>query len=127
MKKKFPSVRKLANSRQKDLVELVKPIGYPQRAKEMVKASKFILKNFHGTLPRQKEQLLTIPYVGDYTSSAIMSLSYGRPFAMVDSNVNRIVSRAFFGVNPPNHITKEVKDIATRLVPQKRQRVFNLA
>lgn len=127
VKKKFPSVRKLAIAREKDLVELVKPIGYQQRAKEMVTAARFILKNFGIAFPRQKEQLLTIPYVGDYTSSAIMSLSYNKPFAMVDSNVNRIISRVFFGRNATSNISNEVKEIASQLVPKKEQREFNLA
>jgi len=125
--RKYPDITKLSTAKEKDLVTLVKPIGYYQRAKEMISASKFIVRNFGGKIPSDKSSLQSIPYVGDYTSGAILSLAFKKPFAMLDSNVNRIISRVFFGANSQPHITKGVRDIAQELVPETEHRQFNLA
>lgn len=127
LRKKFPSIKKLASAKRGELAKIIAPIGYPQRAGEMISAAKFIVSNFGGRFPRDKGSLLSIPFVGDYTSSAILSLAGDKPYPMVDSNVNRIICRVFFGKNPPQHITKPIKKIAEDLLPEDRHRRFNLA
>lgn len=125
--KEYPSVRKLVTAKEKALTRLVTPIGYPQRANEMLIAAKVIVNSFRGKLPNDKKSLLSIPYIGDYISSAILSLGYDEPFPMVDSNVNRIISRVYFGKNPRPNITKEVMQIASELLPKDEHRRFNFA
>jgi len=125
--KKYPTVSKLANANKRELAKLIAPIGYPQRALEMIKVSKVVLKKFNGHFPTEKNSLTLIPFIGDYTSSAILSLAYDKPLPMVDSNVNRIINRAFLGKNPPLHITKKIKEIAIGVLPKSKHRIFNLA
>jgi A/G-specific adenine glycosylase len=125
--KQFPNIRKLSSARKKELEELVSPIGYRKRASEMVTASKFILKNYGGKIPKTKEELLKIPFVGNYTSNAILSLSFDKPEPMLDSNVNRIISRSFFSKDPTHNISREVEDVARSLVPHNAHREFNFA
>ena len=125
--KKFPTVQSLAAARPAEVKEIIKPIGYTRRADEMVTAANFIMKNLGGRLPVDKDRLLEIPFVGDYTASAILSLALGRPYAMVDSNVNRVVSRVLCGKNPVPHITKWVRETAQDVLPSDRHREFNLA
>ena len=125
--RKYTSVRKLSVANKKQLAKFVAPIGYPQRAGEMIMAAEYIVENFGGKIPSDKKSLLSIPYVGDYTSSAILSLGYGVPSSMVDSNVSRIISRVFIGKNPQPHITKEVKQTASRLLHKGEHQKFNFA
>jgi len=125
--KKYPTVSKLAQANKKELSTLVSPIGYPQRALEMIIASKVVLKEFNGRFPTEKKLLTSIPFIGDYTSSAILSLAYDEPQPMVDSNVNRIISRAFFGKNPQSNITKKIREISIDILPKSEHRTFNLA
>ena len=125
--KKFPNVRTLAATRPSEIKEIIRPIGYPQRAREMVTAANFVVENFGGRLPNDKDRLLEIPFVGDYTASAILSLAFGKPYAMVDSNVNRVISRALCGKGPVPHITKDIRELAGRVLPAGRHREFNLA
>ena len=125
--KKFPNVRALAAARPSEIKEIISPIGYPQRAREMVTAASFVVENLGGRLPNDKDRLLEIPFVGDYTASAILSLAFGRPYAMVDSNVNRVISRALCGKNPVPHITNGIRELAKSVLPAGRHREFNLA
>ena len=125
--KKFPNVRTLAAARPSEIKGVISPIGYPQRAREMVTAANFIVENFGGRLPNDKDKLLEIPFVGDYTASAILSLAFDRPYAMVDSNVNRVISRALCGKDPVPHITKGIRELAEHVLPADRHREFNLA
>lgn len=123
----YSTVEKLASAKERDLARLVKPIGYPQRAGEMIEASKTVKQQFNGRFPTEKGQLMSIPFIGDYTSSAILSLAYGIPSPMVDSNVNRIVCRLFLGKDPPNHVTSYVREHISKILPKVRHREFNLA
>lgn len=125
--KKYFTVRKLAHANKKELSKLIEPIGYPQRALEMIKASKVVLKKFGGRFPTEKNSLTSIPFIGDYTSSAILSLAYDKPLPMIDSNVNRIISRVFLGKNSPPNITKKIREISIGLLPKSQHRIFNLA
>lgn len=125
--KKYSSIQKLAKAKKTELWKLIAPIGYPQRAIEIIRASKVLLKEFGGRFPTEKNSLTSIPFIGDYTSSAILSLAYDKPLPMIDSNVNRIISRVFLGKNPLPNITKKIREISIGLLPKSEHRIFNLA
>lgn len=126
--KEYPNIKKLADSDEKDLRRIISPLGYPKRSREMKDAARFIVKHFSSNIPRDKDSLLEIPFVGNYTSSAILSVSFGKPYPMVDSNVNRILSRIYFGMNPiAGNISSDVMQIAQNLLPNKEHRIFNFA
>ena len=127
LSKKYSTLKQLATAKEKDIFKLVKPIGYPQRSREMITAAKFLVNNYHSSIPDEKKSLMEIPYVGDYISGAILSLGYDKAYTMVDSNVNRIISRVYFGCNAPTHIKKEIRNIAKELLPRTRHKEFNFA
>ncbi len=54
-----------------------------------------------GVLPRTAEQLRKLPGIGEYTSSAIASIAFGEPVAVVDGNVERVLLRVFPEHEPP--------------------------
>jgi len=124
--KKYPNLKKLAAAKEKDIIKLVKPIGYPQRSREMITAAKF-LKNNYSSIPEEKKLLMEVPFIGDYISGAILSLGYGKAYTMVDSNVNRIISRVYFGRNSQPHIKNEIRNITKEILPSARHKEFNLA
>ena len=57
---------------------------------------KKIIKEFNGKLPKNIEQLKTLPGIGDYTSSAIMAIAFNKQFIPLDGNVERILKRVFY-------------------------------
>jgi A/G-specific adenine glycosylase len=124
----YPNTQKLSQANSKDLEELLLRIGYHrQRARILVEMATFLLRTHNGRIPRMKEKLLEIPYVGDYTANAILCLGYGIPAAMVDSNVQRIITRLFqkhFSKKPPLRIVQRIADM---LCPTQDCQSYNYA
>ena len=52
-------------------------------------------REHRGAIPRTAEQLRKLPGIGEYTSSAIASIAFGEPVAVVDGNVERVLLRVF--------------------------------
>ena len=60
------------------MLKLWEGLGYYSRARNLIKASKFILDEFGGKIPDDQEKLLSIPGVGPYTSGAILSFAFNK-------------------------------------------------
>ena len=72
--KKYPNVKKLANSSDRDLMNIWEGLGYYSRAINMLKTAKIILNSYNGVFPSKYDQLIQLPGIGDYTASAISSI-----------------------------------------------------
>ncbi|HXP10470.1 MAG TPA: A/G-specific adenine glycosylase [Acidobacteriaceae bacterium] len=91
----FPSVAALARANEGEVLAAWSGLGYYRRAKLMHKAAKVVVLDHHGVIPRTAEQLRKLPGIGEYTSSAIASIAFGEPVAVVDGNVERVLLRVF--------------------------------
>jgi A/G-specific adenine glycosylase len=124
----YPNIQELAKADEKKLEKLLLKIGYhKRRTKILIEIANYVLDKYNGQIPKSKEALLTIPYVGQYTANAILSLGYGIPSAMVDSNVERIIKRLFF-----THLSKKaplrlVQKIADTLCLKENHQNYNYA
>src|SRR5690606_22328271 len=79
--------------------------------------------------PDSHAALLRLKGVGDYTASAIASICFHRPEAVVDGNVYRVLARVF-GINTPIDSTagrKQFKELATELLDPKHPGDHNQA
>ena len=82
-----------------------------------------------GIFPKTYRELLGLKGVGDYTASAIASICYEEPVAVVDGNVYRVLSRCF-GIDTPINSTqgvKQFKKLAASLLPKKNIGDYNQA
>ena len=93
----FPSIRSLAKAPEDKLLKAWEGLGYYSRALRLKKAAQVILENFHGRIPKNKEDLKTLPGVGDYVASAVSSICFEKPNPVVDGNVLRVCLR-FWGI-----------------------------
>ncbi len=91
--KRYPDVKKLANSKEIDLMKIWEGLGYYSRAINMLKTAKIVLNNFNGVFPLSYEELIQLPGIGDYTASAISSICNDELQVVVDGNVLRFLSR----------------------------------
>mgnify|MGYP001216745833 CR=1 FL=1 len=91
--KRYPDVKKLANSKEIDLMKIWEGLGYYSRAINMLKTAKIVLNSFNGVFPLKYEKLIQLPGVGDYTASAISSICNDELQVVVDGNVLRFLSR----------------------------------
>jgi len=116
--KQFPTVKDLANASEQEVLKLWQGLGYYSRARNMHFASKQIVNEFNGEFPSTYEGLIKLKGVGEYTASAISSIAFNLPFAVVDGNVFRVLSRVFEMDIPinTNQGKKEFTILATKLI-----------
>jgi A/G-specific adenine glycosylase len=93
----FPTIEKLAAARPKAVREAWEGLGYYRRAANLHALSRRVGKEHAGKLPDDPAVLITLPGVGPYTAGAIASFAFERPVPAVDTNVGRVIRRAFFG------------------------------
>ncbi|MGA3127256.1 MAG: A/G-specific adenine glycosylase [Candidatus Korobacteraceae bacterium] len=89
----FPTVEALALAPEERVLALWSGLGYYRRARMLHQAAKVVMTDFGGVIPREAESLRMLPGVGRYTAAAIASIAYGEPVAVVDGNVERVLSR----------------------------------
>ena len=102
-----------------DLLYLWQGLGYYNRVESIYKASKIIQKNYNGQIPNSYEKLITLPGIGDYTASAILSIAYNQYIVPIDGNIKRIVAR-FNHYNTTNNKLDEYKEYTKRLINKNK-------
>lgn len=92
--RRFPTVKKLAAARESSVLAAWSGLGYYRRARMLHAAAK-VITGERGEFPRTAEGLKQLPGIGRYTAAAIASIAFGEPAAVVDGNVERVLSRFF--------------------------------
>jgi A/G-specific adenine glycosylase len=90
---RFPDVHTLAAATEADVLAQWSGLGYYRRARMMHRAARTVVAEHAGEFPRTAEALLTLPGIGAYTAAAIASIAFGEPVAVVDGNVERVLTR----------------------------------
>ncbi len=104
--KNIPNFKILAKVQNKKLLKLWEGLGYYSRARNLKKTAQVIIKNFNGKLPDNFEDLKTLPGIGNYTASAILSIVFNKPYIPLDGNIERVLKRYLY-LRKENEIQKE--------------------
>lgn len=126
---KFPTVFDLAKADEDDVLKLWQGLGYYSRARNLHFTAKYVVDELNGQFPNTYKGLLRLKGVGDYTASAIASICFNAPTAVVDGNVYRVLSR-YFGIETPINSAKGIKEfkaLAQELIDKKDPATFNQA
>ena len=126
---RFPTVTDLANAPEEQVLKLWQGLGYYSRARNLHMAAKYVVMELGGAFPKTYKELLQLKGVGDYTASAVGSICFDLPTAVVDGNVYRVLSR-IFGIDTPINSSKGVKDfkkLAQLLLDTKNPGRYNQA
>ncbi len=91
--KRFPTVQKLAAARLDSVLAAWSGLGYYRRARCLHTAAKQIVNEFGSQFPESSEGWRQLPGIGRYTAAAIASIALNEPVAVVDGNVERVLSR----------------------------------
>jgi len=91
--RKYPDIQSLARAPLQIILKSWEGLGYYQRARNMRWTAQEIVKNHGGRFPEDDQTLRALPGFGPYTTAAVMSLSFGRPYPVVDANVRRVMMR----------------------------------
>ena len=77
--KKIPNLKKLSKVNDKKLMKCWEGLGYYSRARNLKKTAKKVVSDFRGSLPKNIDDLKTLPGIGEYTSRAIMAIAFNKP------------------------------------------------
>ncbi|MDG1251184.1 MAG: A/G-specific adenine glycosylase [Flavobacteriaceae bacterium] len=125
----FPTIKDLALSSEDTVLKLWQGLGYYSRARNLHSTAQYIHKECGGVFPNTFKSLLKLKGVGDYTASAISSICFNIPEAVVDGNVYRFLSR-YFGIYTPinnGQAHQEFKAKAMNLLDITQPGKFNQA
>lgn len=89
----FPTVTRLAQAPLDRVLELWSGLGYYRRARHLHQAARDLVERFDSRFPRDFKQACSLPGVGHYTASAVLSIAYNLSFPVLDGNVARVVAR----------------------------------
>ena len=89
----LPTIESLAQADDELLHKLWEGLGYYSRVRNLKKAAQAILERHNGIFPREYNQILALPGIGEYTAGAISSIAFNQPIPAVDGNVLRVIAR----------------------------------
>ena len=121
--KRFPSVRELAGAREMAVLAEWSGLGYYRRARNLHAAAKVIARDYGGRFSSSASDLRSLPGIGRYTAAAIASIAFGESVAVVDGNVERVLSR----VNGRNLAGEHLWSAAQEILDERQPGDFNQA
>ncbi len=116
----FPTIFALAEANNADIIRAWKGMGYNNRALRLRDAARAICELHNGLIPRTLDELLSLPGIGRYTATALMSFSFKIDIPVVDVNIRRVYSRVFFKMETTSSVApeKEIHEIAESIYPR---------
>lgn len=128
---RFPTVKTLAEAEEQEVLALWSGLGYYRRARMLHKAAQAVMAEWGGTMPRTAVELRELAGIGSYTAAAIASIAYGEVVAVVDGNVERVLSRICgwesHDAVDEAAVRRKVEALAAQLVDPRRPGDFNQA
>jgi len=125
--KSFPTVSDLARAPEIKVFKLWEGLGYYTRCKNLIATAGHIHEHLNGQFPDQYEAILALKGIGPYTAAAIGSFAFNLPYAVIDGNVFRVLSR-YFGIKDPIDSTvgkKLFSMLANELLDKKQPGIYN--
>lgn len=90
----YPTAQHLAQATYEELFPFIKSISYPNsKTQHLIAMAKILTEKFAGEVPREYDDLLTLPGVGRKTANVIASVVYKEPRMAVDTHVFRVANR----------------------------------
>ncbi|MEP1443383.1 MAG: A/G-specific adenine glycosylase [Hyphomicrobiales bacterium] len=116
----WPSINDLARADREDVLKAWAGLGYYSRARNLKACADIVVEQYGGKFPETVAGLKELPGIGDYTASAIATIAFDQPAAVVDGNVERVLSRIFTVEEAMPKAKKTIKEYQSRLTPLNR-------
>jgi len=93
--RKYPTIQDFAGAAQEELAQDIRSTGFfNNKSKSVIGAARKILSNFGGEIPRDIDQLLTVPGAARKTANVVLGTAFGiASGVVVDTHVQRISRR----------------------------------
>ena len=125
----FPNIEKLARADLQTVLKNWEGMGYYARARNLHRAAEVVVRDHGGRIPDTWKAIHSLPGVGDYIASAVLSIAFDQPYAVVDGNVKRVLARVHKIDAPVNQARSNsvFKKAAEKLLDPQRPGTFNQA
>ena len=122
--KKYPTPAALAYANPRDIEEEIRSTGfYRNKTKSILGASKKIVEEFNGEVPRTMEQILTLPGVARKTANVVLGTGFGiASGVVVDTHVQRLSRRLDLTKNTD---PKKIETDLMKVIPEDRWILFS--
>jgi A/G-specific adenine glycosylase len=124
----FPDILTLSKAPLQKVLKVWQGLGYYRRAKNLHQAAKIVVTNFDGKIPQNYDDLKSLPGFGPYTTAAVLSIAFDKPYLTIDANVRRILMRLTnLSQKATSNMDKELNSTFSPCLPEKHVGMFNQA
>jgi endonuclease III len=122
--KKYPNTKAFAYANPAELQQEIRPTGFfRNKTKSIMGASKKIIEEFHGEVPKTMEELLTLPGVARKTANVVLGTAFGiASGVVVDTHVQRLSGRLDLTKNTD---PKKIEQDLMQVIPRDRWILFS--
>ena len=122
--KKYPNAEAFAHANPSDLEQEIRPTGFfRNKTKSIMGASKGIIENFGGQVPKTMEEILTLPGVARKTANVVLGTAYGIAVGVVvDTHVIRLSRRLDL---TKHEDPKKIEEDLMRVIPKEKWITFS--
>lgn len=115
----YPTIQRLAEASPGAVRESWQGLGYYRRAANLHALAKTVVTDHAGIVPAEPDHLVKLPGVGRYTAGAVASFAYELAVPTVDTNIARVIRRAFHPRRAKDPNDKVIWATAAKLVPRR--------
>ena len=121
---KYATPEALAHADPKEVEQEIRPTGFfRNKTKSIIGASKALVENFGGQVPRTMDEILTLPGVARKTANVVLGTAYGIPSGVVvDTHVMRLSRRLDL---TKHEEPKKIEEDLMRVIPKEKWIIFS--
>jgi A/G-specific adenine glycosylase len=126
--KRFPSPCELSKADISEIEMFFSKLGLIWRVEKVKRLGEVLVQNYDGKIPRNRNQLMSLPGVGEYVADAVLCFAFNKDIAIIDSNVCRVLGRVF-NLKTKSEARRDrlYRETANRLIPEGKCKEFNWA
>ena len=126
---RFPTISSLAQASLQEVLIQWEGLGYYARARNLHRAARMVMEEHQGRLPVNRQALMALPGIGQYTAGAIASFAFGKDEPILDGNIRRVLARFFDVVEPVRSGVGEarIRELLDRHLPPGKANDFSQA
>ena len=114
---RHPTPAAIVDTAEADLEEEIRPLGLSKRVKYFVRACEQIVEDHDGRVPADPSDLLELYGVGEYTARSVLAHAHGKDAPAVDTNVERVLSRALESEIGDEPSRDDIQRVAEQVTP----------